>query len=73
MLLILTIVALTALKYFEVRYFDNLSWWWIVGLSVAAFLWFEFFEHMFGFDKRRAFEEQDKVREERIKKVLKKK
>lgn len=71
--LIIIIVALTALKYFEVRYFDNLSWWWIVGLAVAAFLWFEFFERMFGFDKRRAFEELDKAREERIKKVFKKK
>ena len=54
--LIILIVALIALKYFEVRFVDNLSWWWIVGLAVAAFIWFEFLERMFGFDKRKAFE-----------------
>lgn len=73
MLLIVIIVALTALKYFEVRFVDNLSWWWVVGLAIVAFLWFEFFERMLGFDKRRAFEELGKAREERVKKAFEKK
>ncbi len=71
--LILIIVALIALKYFEVRFVDNLSWWWIVGLGVAAFIWFEFLERMFGFDKRKAFEQLDKAREDRVKNSFKKK
>lgn len=71
--LILIIVALIALKYFEVRFVANLSWWWIVGLGVAAFIWFEFLERMFGFDKRRAFEQLDKAREDRVKNNFKKK
>lgn len=66
--LILIIVALVLLKYFEIGFVENLSWWWIVGLGVAAFIWFEFLERIFGLDKRRAFDEMDKVREERIKK-----
>ena len=71
--LILIIVALIALKYFEVRFVDNLSWWWIVGLGIAAFIWFEFLERMFGFDKRKAFEQLDKAREDRVKNSFKKK
>ena len=71
--LILIIVALIALKYFEVRLVENLSWWWIVGLCVAAFIWFEFLERMFGFDKRKAFEQLDKAREDRVKNSFKKK
>lgn len=71
--LILIIVALIALKYFEVHFVDNLSWWWIVGLGAVAFIWFEFLERMFGFDKRKAFEQLDKAREDRIKNSFKKK
>ena len=66
--LILLIVALSLLKYFEVRFVANLSWWWIVGLAAVAFIWFEFLEGMFGFDKRKASKEFDRAREERIKK-----
>lgn len=71
--LIIIIVALIALKYFEVRFVENLSWWWIAGLGVATFIWFEFLERMFGFDKRKAFEQLDKAREDRIKNSFKKK
>ena len=70
--LILIIVALLLLKYFEVGFVQNVSWWWVAGLAFAAFIWFEFLERMFGFDKRRAFEELDKAREDRIKKAFKK-
>ena len=70
--LIVIIVALIALKYFEVQFVANLSWWWIAALGAGAFIWFEFLERMFGFDKRRAFDEMDKAREERVKKAFKK-
>jgi small Trp-rich protein len=70
--LILLIVGLSLLKYFEVRFVANLSWWWIVGLGAVAFIWFEFLERMLGFDKRKAFEEMDKAREARVKKMFKK-
>lgn len=70
--LIILIAILTILRYFEVSIFANLSWWWIVGLAVVAFIWFEFLERMLGFDKRRAFEQLDKAREERVKKAFKK-
>jgi small Trp-rich protein len=71
MFLIIPIVALSILKYFEIGPFANLSWWWIVALMAVAFIWFEFIERMLGLDKRKAHEQLEKAREERIKKTFK--
>ena len=65
--LILLIVALIALRYFEVWRFAELSWWWIVGLMVFAFVWFEFIEKMLGLDKKKEHDVHEKRRKERIK------
>ena len=70
--IILLILALSVMKYFEVRFVANLSWWWIVGLAGVAFIWFEFLERMLGLDKRKAFEQLDRAREARIKDRFKK-
>ncbi len=69
--LIIVIVLLSALKYFEFGLLDHVSWWWIVGLFIVAFLWFEFFERMLGRDKRKAHEQLEKARKDRIKKTFK--
>jgi small Trp-rich protein len=66
--LILLIVALVGLRYFEVWRFAGLSWWYIIGLMVFAFIWFEFIEKMLGLDKKKENDVQDKRRRERIKK-----
>lgn len=66
--LIIIIVSLTALKYFEVWRFAEVSWWWVAGLFGLAFLWFEFLEPMLGLDKRKAHDEQDRIRKDRVKK-----
>jgi small Trp-rich protein len=71
MLLIIAIVLLTVLKYFEVGPLASLSWWWIAGLFVVAFIWFEFVERMLGLDKRKAHEQLEKARQERVKKTFK--
>lgn len=70
--LIIVIVLLTILKYFEIGPFAAISWWWIVGLIVTAFIWFEFIERMLGLDKRKAHEQLDKARKERVSKTFKK-
>jgi small Trp-rich protein len=70
--LIIVIALLTALRYFEAGPFAELSWWWIVGLMGAAFIWFEYIEKMLGLDKRKAHDQMDKAREERVKKAFKK-
>jgi small Trp-rich protein len=48
------------------------SWWIVVLPFVGGLLWFEIIEPMFGLDKRRAHNELDKVKQERIQKQLKK-
>ena len=66
--IILLIIALVALKYFEVWKFADLSWWWIVGVMGVAFLWFEFVEPMLGLDKRKAHNVDEQRRKDRVKK-----
>lgn len=65
--IILAILALCLLRYFDVWRFAGLSWWWIAGLMVAAFVWFEFIEPMLGLDKRKAHDVDEKRRQDRIK------
>lgn len=68
MYLIILIVALSALRYFEVGIFAELSWWWITGLVVLAVIWFEVVEKWLGLDKKRAHETLEQARKERVKK-----
>ncbi|MGO4378300.1 TIGR04438 family Trp-rich protein [Pseudoduganella sp. RAF53_2] len=65
--IILVIVALCALKYFEVWKFAELPWLWIIGLMVVAFIWFEFIEPMLGLDKRKAHDVDAQRRKDRVK------
>jgi small Trp-rich protein len=71
--LILLIVALVGLRYFEVWRFAQLSWWWIVGVMVFAFIWFEFLEPMLGLDKRKAHNVDEQRRKARVKQSFDKK
>lgn len=64
--IILAILALCALRFFEIWRFADLSWWWIAGLMVAAFIWFEFVEPMLGLDKRKAHDVDAKRRKDRV-------
>jgi small Trp-rich protein len=70
--IIVIIVLLSILRYFEVGPFADLSWWWIIGLFGVAFIWFEFVERIFGLDKRKAHEQMEKARKERVSKTFKK-
>ena len=70
--LILLIAALIGLRYFEVWKFAELSWWWIVGLMVFAFIWFEFIEKIFGLDKRKEHNVDEERRKARIAKTFEK-
>jgi small Trp-rich protein len=67
MSIIFVILSLCLLRYFEIWRFAELSWWWIAGLMVVAFLWFEFIEPMLGLDKRKAHNEDEKRRKDRVK------
>ena len=71
--LIIIIVLLSVLKYLEVGPLENFSWWWIALLFGIAFIWFEFGERIFGMDKRKAHEQMEKARQERVSKTFKRK
>ncbi len=71
--IIILIVALVGLRYFEVWRFAEISWWYIVGLMVAAFIWFEFLEPMLGLDRRKAHDVDEQRRKDRVKKNFDKK
>lgn len=70
--LIIIIVLLSLLKYLEVSFMENISWWWIIGLFAVAFIWFEFIERMLGLDKRKAHDKLEKARADRVKKQFEK-
>ena len=67
MILICLGIALIALKYLEIGMFAELSWWWTLSPFVAALIWFEFLEKIFGFDRRNVeHKEWEKRRKERV-------
>jgi small Trp-rich protein len=68
--IILTILALCILRYFEIWRFAELSWWWIVALMAVAFVWFEFIEPMLGLNRGKATDEDAKRRKERVKRTF---
>jgi small Trp-rich protein len=65
--IILIILALILLKYFEVWKFAEMSWWWVIGLMGVAFIWFEYIEKILGLDKKKAHDEDRERREARRK------
>jgi small Trp-rich protein len=65
--------SLVLLKYFEVLFFKDFSWWWVLAPLFLAFVYFEVLEPMFGWDKKRMHDEADRYKAERIKKQFNKK
>ena len=65
--------ALVLLKWFDVRFFSTLSWWWILAPLALAFIYFEVLESMFGWDKKKANDENDRYKAKRLKEQLNKK
>ncbi|MCC6071166.1 TIGR04438 family Trp-rich protein [Massilia sp. GCM10020059] len=65
--LIILIVLLVGLRYFEVWRFAEISWWWIVGLMVVAFIWFEYIEKLLGLDKKKQHNIDEQRRKDRVK------
>lgn len=71
MILILLTLSLAGLKFFATDYMEDVSWWWVAGVFLIALLWFEVFERLFGFDKRRAHRHHEELQRKRIKRIFK--
>jgi small Trp-rich protein len=65
--------VMVLLKWFEVGVFANLSWWWVLAPLAMAFVYFEILEPMFGWDKKKAHDENDRYKAKRLKNQLRKK
>jgi small Trp-rich protein len=48
----------------------DLSWWWVVLPFGLALIWWEVFERRLGLDKKKAFDELEKAKQERIARAL---
>ena len=68
--LILLIAALAGLRFFEVWRFAELSWGWIVGLMVLAFIWFEYLEKLLGLDKKKEHNVDGERRKARVQRTF---
>jgi small Trp-rich protein len=71
--LIIIIALVTAMKFFEVWKFADMSWWVVVGLMVLAFVWFEFIEKMLGLDKKKEHSVDEERRKKRVAQTFEKK
>lgn len=70
--LIIIIVLLVGLRFFEVWRFAELSWWYIGGAMLLAFIWFEFIEKMLGLDKKKEHNVDEQRRKDRVKQAFEK-
>lgn len=67
MYLVFVAVALVGLKLLSVDPVAGWSWWWVLSPLVIAFLWFEVFERMLGFDRKHDAEpDTEKRRKDRV-------
>jgi small Trp-rich protein len=48
----------------------DLAWGWVVAPFIGALIWFELFERRLGLDKKKAFDELDRAKQDRIKKTM---
>lgn len=71
--MILLIIALILLKYFEVWKFANMSWWWVVAAMGFAYVWFEFVEKIFGWDKKKDHQLDEQRKKDRLNQTFNKK
>lgn len=67
MKILVPVALLYILKLLNLSFMEEVSWWWINGLGLFAFLWFEYFERMLGLDKRKDEMLHEKMQKERHK------
>ena len=68
-LLLIGLVLLVS-KLLDFGPLAELSWWWVLLPFVAALIWWEIFERRLGLDKKKAFDELEKAKKERIARAL---
>lgn len=67
MIFIIILAIVVVLKLLEVSFMENVSWWWINGYAIVIFLWFDYFERIFGMNKHKDEMHHEKMKKERLK------
>jgi len=63
-------VALLLSKLLDFGPLAGLSWWWVLLPFLLAWIWWEVFERSLGLDKKKAFDELEQAKKERIARAL---
>ena len=63
-------VVLLLSKLFEFGPLAELSWFWVLLPFIVALIWWEIFEQRLGLDKKKALDEMDEAKKERIARAL---
>ena len=65
MYLLILGMGLMALKYLEIGFVADLSWWWVLSPFALAVAWWAWADAT-GYTKRREMEKMDQKKQERI-------
>jgi len=65
MYLLMAGIALLLLKYFEIGFVADWSWWWVLAPFALAVAWWAWADTT-GYTKRKAMEAMDRKKQERI-------
>jgi small Trp-rich protein len=63
-------IALLLSKLLDLGPLADLSWWWVLLPFLLAWIWWEVFERSLGLDKKKAFDELEQAKKERIARAL---
>lgn len=65
MYLLMLGIALLLLKYFDIGFVANLSWWWVLSPFALTVLWWAWADSS-GYTKRKEMEKMDQKKRDRI-------
>jgi len=65
MYLLIAGVGLMLLKYFEIGFVAELSWWWVLSPFAMAVAWWAWADST-GYNKRKEMEKMDQKKQDRI-------
>lgn len=65
MFFLFTGMGLMLLKYFEIGFVADLSWWWVLSPFAMAVAWWAWADTT-GYTKRKAMERMDQKKQDRI-------
>ena len=63
-------IVLLLSKLLDIGPLAGLAWWWVLLPFAVAWIWWEVFERRLGLDKKKAFDELEQAKKQRIARAL---